>query len=75
MSQPPVWMLFPARQMWNLLRQLNDHNLTILLTTHYMEEAETLCDQRVSIYVIVEVLEEVSEPKKHGGTAGTFCSG
>ena len=27
------------RQMWNLLRQLNDHNLTILLTTHYMEEA------------------------------------
>ena len=37
------------RQMWNLLRQLNDHNLTILLTTHYMEEAESLC-QRGSIY-------------------------
>ena len=27
------------RQMWNLLRQLNGKNLTILLTTHYMEEA------------------------------------
>ena len=37
------------RQMWNLLRQLNDHNLTILLTTHYMEEAESLC-QKGSIY-------------------------
>ena len=27
------------RQMWNLLRKLNEKNLTILLTTHYMEEA------------------------------------
>ena len=31
------------RQMWNLLRRLNDRNLTILLTTHYMEEAQNLC--------------------------------
>lgn len=33
------------RQMWNLLRQLNDKGLTILLTTHYIEEAEKLCDR------------------------------
>ena len=31
------------RQMWNLLRQLNEQGLTILLTTHYMEEAQALC--------------------------------
>ncbi|MBR2783453.1 MAG: ABC transporter ATP-binding protein [Firmicutes bacterium] len=31
------------RQMWNLLRQLNDRNMTIVLTTHYMEEAQALC--------------------------------
>ncbi len=31
------------RQMWNLLRKLNGKNLTILLTTHYMEEAQSLC--------------------------------
>ncbi len=31
------------RQMWNLLRSLNERNLTILLTTHYMEEAQSLC--------------------------------
>lgn len=31
------------RQMWSLLRRLNDKKLTILLTTHYMEEAQTLC--------------------------------
>lgn len=31
------------RQMWNLLKRLNQNRLTILLTTHYMEEAEILC--------------------------------
>lgn len=33
------------RQMWNLLRQLNGQKLTILLTTHYMEEAQSLCSR------------------------------
>lgn len=33
------------RQMWGLLRQINDRDLTIILTTHYMEEAESLCDR------------------------------
>lgn len=36
------------RQMWNLLRQLNEQGLTILLTTHYIEEAQALC-QRVAL--------------------------
>lgn len=31
------------RQMWNLLRKLNEQGLTILLTTHYIEEAQSLC--------------------------------
>lgn len=31
------------RQMWNLLRRLNAQGLTILLTTHYIEEAQSLC--------------------------------
>ena len=33
------------RQMWNLLHKLNQRDLTILLTTHYMEEAQSLCDR------------------------------
>ncbi|MHB1209734.1 MAG: ATP-binding cassette domain-containing protein [Acidimicrobiales bacterium] len=34
--------------LWEILRQLNDQGQTILLTTHYMEEADQLCD-RVAI--------------------------
>ena len=33
------------RQMWSLLRQLNEQGLTILLTTHYIEEAQFLCSR------------------------------
>jgi len=31
------------RTMWDFLRQINAHGTTIILTTHYLEEAETLC--------------------------------
>lgn len=31
------------RSMWDFLRQTNDAGTTIILTTHYLEEAETLC--------------------------------
>lgn len=41
----PTIGLDPAsrRQMWDLLRTLNHQGLTILLTTHYIEEAQNLC--------------------------------
>ncbi len=31
--------------MWAFLRELNDAGTTILLTTHYIEEAEAMCDR------------------------------
>lgn len=33
------------REVWRSLKQLKDQGLTIFLTTHYMEEAEALCDR------------------------------
>ncbi|HYQ71095.1 MAG TPA: ABC transporter ATP-binding protein [Gammaproteobacteria bacterium] len=31
------------RSMWQFLRQINESGTTIILTTHYLEEAESLC--------------------------------
>ena len=36
------------RQLWNIIRRFRQEGRTVLLTTHYMEEAERLCD-RVAI--------------------------
>lgn len=33
------------REVWNTLKKLKQQGLTIFLTTHYMEEAEKLCDR------------------------------
>jgi ABC-2 type transport system ATP-binding protein len=32
-------------ELWSLLRELNTRGTTIILTTHYLEEAEELCDR------------------------------
>ncbi|HEY5880441.1 MAG TPA: ABC transporter ATP-binding protein [Nakamurella sp.] len=36
------------RNLWDVLRAINDRGKTVVLTTHYMDEAEMLCD-RVAI--------------------------
>lgn len=59
------------RQMWNLLRKLNRGNLTIILTTHYMEEAEALCD-RVAL-INRGKLDVVDTPKALIDSLGSFC--
>lgn len=33
------------REVWNVLKDLKEKGMTIVLTTHYMEEAEFLCDR------------------------------
>lgn len=36
------------RNLWDLIRQVRDRGTTVVITTHYMDEAEELCD-RVAI--------------------------
>jgi ABC-2 type transport system ATP-binding protein len=47
------------RSMWNFLRQLNDNGTTIVLTTHYLEEAESLC-KNIAIIDNGEIIEHSS---------------
>lgn len=47
------------RSMWEFLRELNESGTTIVLTTHYLEEAEQLCRQ-VAIINNGEIIERGS---------------
>ncbi len=44
------------RVIWQLIRELKNQGTTIVLTTHYMEEAEALCD-RIAIMDSGKILE------------------
>ena len=49
------------QQLWRNVREMNDHGITIVLTTHYLEEAEQLCN----IIAIINHGEVVAcEPKE-----------
>lgn len=57
------------REMWEFVRELNQEGMTIILTTHYLEEAENLCDRvgiinKGNILEIGTVKELLSELKK-----------
>ena len=46
LDEPTVGMAPQARRaVWDFIIELKDKGKTIVLTTHYMEEAEELCDE------------------------------
>lgn len=47
------------REMWGFLKDLNDGGTTIILTTHYLEEAEMLC-RNIGIIQSGELIENTS---------------
>ncbi|GDY26821.1 MULTISPECIES: ABC transporter ATP-binding protein [unclassified Agarivorans] len=47
------------RSMWDFLKQLNKQGITIILTTHYLEEAEMLC-RNIGIIDKGELVENTS---------------
>lgn len=59
------------RQIWELLRELQKKQLTIILTTHYMEEAQELCD-RVA-FINKGKLDIVAAPEMLIKNLGEYC--
>ncbi len=46
LDEPTAGVDIELRNMlWQHVRRLNDEGMTIILTTHYLEEAEAMCDQ------------------------------
>lgn len=50
------------RSMWNFLIEINKQGTTIVLTTHYLEEAESLC-KNIAIIDQGEIIEDTSMKK------------
>ena len=50
------------RNLWSLIKSIRDRGVTVILTTHYMEEAELLCD-RVAIMDKGKIL-TINTPKR-----------
>ncbi len=71
------------REMWDFLRDLNQRGVTIILTTHYLEEAEQLCrnvaiinhGQIISQGAIKQLLSEMDEETFVFQTTQSFPEG
>jgi len=60
------------RAFWALIRNLRDEGATVLLTTHYLDEAEALAD-RVAVINHGKII-EVSTPELLGGRATSLAT-
>ena len=60
------------RAFWELIKKLRDEGTTIVLTTHYLDEAEALAD-RVAVMVGGEII-EISTPAELGGRANALAT-
>lgn len=63
LDEPTAWVDVELRaSMWEFIKELNQSGMTIILTTHYLEEVEALCN-KVVIINKWEVVENTSTKK------------
>lgn len=75
LDEPTAGVDLQLRQsMWKFIEQLHENGLTIILTTHYLQEAEDFCS-RIAIMKNGEIitLKEKDEILKLGGTPKISC--
>lgn len=60
LDEPTAGVDIEARRFtWNFLKELNQQGTTIILTTHYLEEAENLCSQ-IAIIDLGEIIKNTT---------------
>jgi ABC-2 type transport system ATP-binding protein len=63
LDEPTAGVDFELRlDLWRYIRRLHDEGTTILLTTHYLEEAEQLCS-RIAFINHGEIVAQGSSPE------------
>jgi ABC-2 type transport system ATP-binding protein len=75
LDEPTVGLDIGARRLiWDIVRKLNSDGTTIFLTTHYIEEAEALCDRVAFInHGKIVILNTPDELCKIVGTVAVEC--
>lgn len=72
LDEPTAGLDTQSRHMlWDVIRLLNKRGTTVFITTHYMDEAETLCD-RVAI-ISHGKIEHVGTPREMCDSLGAYC--
>lgn len=70
LDEPTVGLdVVAARSLRNLIKNLRNQNITVFLTTHYLEEADLLCD-RVAVIVKGKIV-KIDTPKALKESTGT----
>lgn len=55
-------------QLWEVIANLRNHNITVLLTTHYLDEAEALADRICLIHNgLIRTIDTLKNLKEHYG--------
>ena len=63
LDEPTAWVDVELRQQtWEFIQELNESGITILLTTHYLEEVEALCN-KVAIINKWKIVENTTTKK------------
>jgi ABC-2 type transport system ATP-binding protein len=74
LDEPTAGVDFELRQeLWRYIRELHREGTTILLTTHYLEEAEALCEEIALIRAGHLIARDSAEGLREHYGAGTLA--
>jgi ABC-2 type transport system ATP-binding protein len=73
LDEPTAGVDFELRmELWRYIRRLHGEGTTILLTTHYLEEAEELCEEIALIRGGALVARDTAEALRHAYEAASL---